>query len=974
MTRFTAIHRLLGVPPGTESPFDLLGLSPTESIDERAVESALRRQLQRLEGHPQATGHEAEEARLALHSAAAQILDPTVRSHLVRRSQFSTLSPEPIGDRAAAPGRSGATPHTSNPAFHRDALRTLVLGRGLNRRTRGALIGLARIHGLDGDAIVHELKALSAAGPSLSSRRPSPRSDVEFATAQRTIYEDIQRDADYAESRMRRRLQSVWIGAATLAIVFLSGAAIIWAIWSSSGPDVGRSVAESGAAVADEGLIDSEPGRAPDADEARPRSAALLEEKAEPAAPGRLSAEVLLTHLRDVVDMYVRSPGDAAWRFEDAAERLQSWWTTYDQAALIAMNSKAVELAHLMTPESRSSERILSALAAGLAPLQDSDAVIGASDVWPAVWSAGVLTRLAVDRQLPTSSLRRIDSELTGALSQRRRSGEAAFHGGALDAVEALRRRLPISETEAGPPQKAWERWLTALDRVTIERAGDDPERLAAREGMILAACERIFSEGPSPAIDPAAREVLVALLEAPEWPSGESGAAPTASQLRLLRWFSDPAIQSGDLAVVVEWLGEGAGPAIGQREFSLPRNASAQRRAEARARLAEIWGLTHLTADEGLAITWASAARDAISNESIGASLAGDFAEAVLLARLCEAAALRWGYEESGAMQAMEQAEESRQRVMDAAREAAAAVGRDVRSDGFWAERYLGLARGDVEGRLNALGRMERMNDRLGPVDAEVLAEAAMFPEPAPVKSAAQRQVVRRRDEFWMVKGVLDALVRAPRSHENMRLVENITGATLSRDLGREWSDAARRLALEKLLRMLSQRRTAAAGDAAASELADCYTARRAALLERTGAGDGDSASDVETRGDPLRAAERLREHWRREAGRFAGLQQGWRSPSALDRRHAGRMEIAEGVVQRFAAAQVGVAEALASVVASERPSRRPAIEELMSRLGGERRRAETVAGQIRATERVLLGLWMVRFGVEMPSEEETS
>jgi hypothetical protein len=86
------------------------------------------------------------------------------------------------------------------------------------------------------------------------------------------------------------------------------------------------------------------------------------------------------------------------------------------------------------------------------------------------------------------------------------------------------------------------------------------------------------------------------------------------------------------------------------------------------------------------------------------------------------------------------------------------------------------------------------------------------------------------------------------------------------------------------------------------------------------------------------------------------------------IDRRRSGRLSLASGPVQRFAAEQSSIAEVMGYVVASERPSRAPDINAALDRLASERRLASSVFEQIEATERAMLALWMIRFGEQLP------
>lgn len=82
--RISPIERFLGPAEASGGPFALLAL-PVEHVDDDAILVALDRQVDRVNAHVERDTPEADEVRLALHAAAAQLLDPVVRRHLLLR-------------------------------------------------------------------------------------------------------------------------------------------------------------------------------------------------------------------------------------------------------------------------------------------------------------------------------------------------------------------------------------------------------------------------------------------------------------------------------------------------------------------------------------------------------------------------------------------------------------------------------------------------------------------------------------------------------------------------------------------------------------------------------------------------------------------------------------------------------------------------------------------------------------------------
>lgn len=135
MTRPAPIQRFFGELPASADPFDLLGIDPDACTDD-AVHAALRRRLERLSAHPQSRSPEADEVRLALHVAGAQLLDARVRAELIhdRRLARSRV--------AASQGDASPRQATPRSPFEDAALWAIASAGGWNaiaKRRLGAL-------------------------------------------------------------------------------------------------------------------------------------------------------------------------------------------------------------------------------------------------------------------------------------------------------------------------------------------------------------------------------------------------------------------------------------------------------------------------------------------------------------------------------------------------------------------------------------------------------------------------------------------------------------------------------------------------------------------------------------------------------------------------------------------------------------------------------------------------------------------
>ena len=107
--RHRPVERFLGPQEAAGGPFALLGISP-DRCNEGSVLLALERQLDRVNAHAQCDTPEADEVRLALHAAAAQLLDPFVRRHLIARwSKDRGVASRRAGDGPSVGAAAGAS-------------------------------------------------------------------------------------------------------------------------------------------------------------------------------------------------------------------------------------------------------------------------------------------------------------------------------------------------------------------------------------------------------------------------------------------------------------------------------------------------------------------------------------------------------------------------------------------------------------------------------------------------------------------------------------------------------------------------------------------------------------------------------------------------------------------------------------------------------------------------------------------------
>lgn len=159
------IVRFLGEDAGQGGPFALLGLRhEIGSVTE--IQRARLRRLRQVDCHPQRATPDADEVRLAIHSAASQLLDPALRSQLAIRWPEGTPVDVP---KAWTPTRAM---HRVTPALMRRARLIVGSSGGWNASARRRLAHLARINRLNAMEIIQQL---GAGSPSRASRDDSSR-------------------------------------------------------------------------------------------------------------------------------------------------------------------------------------------------------------------------------------------------------------------------------------------------------------------------------------------------------------------------------------------------------------------------------------------------------------------------------------------------------------------------------------------------------------------------------------------------------------------------------------------------------------------------------------------------------------------------------------------------------------------------------------------------------------------------------
>lgn len=671
----------------------------------------------------------------------------------------------------------------------------------------------------------------------------------------------------------------------------------------------------------------------------------------------------LLRVLRSTLEENAASETERAWRFEQAVHSLADSWAFFDRATVEEGNRLIAQHVLLASRWPGGADAPLAAVGKGLERLA-SGARAAAHEIWPAAWSAGAMSEIAA---LPDASAA-IRGRAQAALGAARLPDSGGFWTGARAALTLLPSRIAgLGETSGDVGGAgAWRRWSQAAESAWSD---DRP----AQERAVLRAVGDLLAAASTRPSDPQTRSIILAMLAPLDW--SEQGAARAA----VVSWLDDKdRIGPRELAAVTQWMVSGAPAASIGVDHVLPAQADDEARARLRDNLAARWALKSPAMAADAHRAWIAAARSALS---LGAQGGPDaFARAAQLARLSEAAALLHRGEAAQARVAVAKA--STGRAAGSGGAPVGALGADAAGrDGRWAAKFLGARRNAAERRA-ALAALSVQGGSLGVVDAETLVEAALFGAPVDVRDTALRIAERYATQPTVANALLEFLPRAPRTAAAGRLYERAARASLPPVRDKNWPIAARRALVARLLESLDAGDGLSSIDEWAGVIADAYSGWSVTLSAASprstrapsdatpdeSAPESESAAPRAVALDPADAAAAALNDLRAEAA-ASGDAEAARRLRALDRRHGARRTLAEGGLQAFVAEQCGVVEALALLIAIQRPSAAAEANKIVERAEQERRTASVVEEQMESAQRAIVELWIVLLGEGGPA-----
>lgn len=987
--RESPVDRFLGASADESDPLRLLGLRDREVLDQAAVALALRERLATIDRHPEARTPGADEARMALHAAAATLGAAIAATPWAfRRAGRPAAGGAPGDDDASGdrsthqhpdqhedqhpdrhahqpvdsagelfpPGLHGAGPEHDGPltdpalrSLVEDARAVIAAHGGWSARAARHVAMIAHSRGLPATAVPEALAAIEAAAPHAPAASwpvvlPAPVVLHETVAAPRAPWApsassvptaSVPRHHGPAQRPGPDRTAAVAIALGLVTIVAIISAAALLVIRSTGRDDPGlpldRSQAGGSVPKPSPGLTSAAGAAATAASERTPvsRSERNLSD------PGALLREF------QAVALAVRmSSGDGGgtliWegsvvRFAELADRLASGWAALEPDAHAAMQASIADAAR-SAADPAASAGLIEAVAA-TAPESAGDT--GAVSISRAIWAAGTLVRLRGERELTGESLRRIDE----ALARRGVAGAVGFtfDRGAAEAAVRLGERLATGQPPAGlGPWREWVTCVLALDRATDRRPG------APRDLLILGALDRLIRRPFDPAQGVETAGVIGLLAGSITWSEG------SASRGWLLAAFDDSGVSTPALAALTGALTTRTGLAGVTAAMALGPGASDLDRRRLRDRYAGLWML-----DGGpMGATPLESAAEAIDAAPWPSGQTGHLARAAAMATWNAGAALAWRNDpDAGAL------------LIDLTAAplalAAAASGRTAHPLGDaaaqrppWARDYLDAGQ-NIPVRQALLEQLAQRSGRLAVVEAEALVVEAVRGSPKPIRDRARELARRFADDPAVVNGFLEQADRIPRTRENAELLAVVTRSAIPAADSPLWEAEVPRALASRLLDLIAADGPLRAIDGLAAMIADAYAAA---------SGQGRSSGPASPEALPGYARS-IADRWAQSLGALAPPPEPELSPDAIDRRRVARLSVAEGPIQRFNAEQLALVETMAAVISAESPASAARAVELYRSLVDSRRRAADIFEQIAEAEHAALELWRLRF-----------
>ncbi len=433
----STIAQFLGSDAARGGPTALLGL-PDDDFTDFDIITARDRRMRLIDRHPQAQSHAADEVRLALHAATAQLLNPAIRSHLRRGAVSNARESAMVG-------------------LEQDVILTLAMYGGWTRRSLPRLMALAHSRGLKATDVAEMLRRLS--------RRRSPAaagSDARNAVAAAHVF---------VPAGSTGPGPAIAIGAVAVILIVI---AVSFILVFSGGPKP--------AAIA--------PGTSPLSQVETPGHSPLTltndtappQAGAETPAAERIKPDAILDTLLEAIARSQADIEQANTLAVAATDALSYAWLELPMPVRTRALDAIIELMYRLGGPTGDARELLSSISRGSIALRSPRSDLSEEQVARGVWSVGVLARLRRERDFSAQTYALIDRWLGTALGGTR-PAQMSFSGGALAALTSIMEPLANQSSDRS---NAWFGWARATNAVTSSDASRRVTLLARGAELLM--------------------------------------------------------------------------------------------------------------------------------------------------------------------------------------------------------------------------------------------------------------------------------------------------------------------------------------------------------------------------------------------------------------------------------------------------------------------------------------------------------
>lgn len=902
-------------------PETMLGTAPGAPRD--AVLIALRHRLALIERHPDNVDDDALLMGRVLRSVAAQMIDGPGAEW--SEELEAELHHQPHGHAHAAPIRIKHADHIPSEAgkLFRKQARALVAVNGTTPQTIAQLYALADADGLPPSDVEDFLAELitPVQGDEEDRQHRAQTAQAHTHTGSDYTYKP---GPDPAAQRLLLAIGAI----ITLAIVAAAIAAIVIITGKQANPSGAGNTPDSPAS-AKPGTGTSTPNAAPQTPETPPTRV----RPSPPTADGPPDGRVFARSLNDALNANVPAP-QRERTILSGIDTLRRWWPRIDPGSRIAAVQAILNGAIDLSQSDATRESLISALKK--MPVESATPAA----IWHEAASVGLASVLIRERELPAPVIQTCKDILSAATGSAVRRNNSTFEEGAVDALVAMPQRLLTKPDQPSAVTRAQaDGWLTALRAAVAAGSADDAAKRS--DTAILNTVERLLTSAPNASESRAVFDFAGALLIQVRFREGDPGRE------RVLSWFADTRFTVSDIHLITSAVATRSAAAGIEATMVLSPAATQAQRDDLRAKYAEAWARPTVAAPSpsgGSNSDWFDAARSILAESNQATGDLEQLTAAAKLAAVNQAASLR----SRGLPAAV-----SPPPINTGSSTIKISYNTSGNGDGEWARRFLTESRTSAA-RLGRITEFEQLASP-GPVDCEVLAEAALTGT-GETRAAAQRAALKRTEEAAMVNAVLEALPKVRRNANAGDFLGQFTLAGTLPVTSERWSIHFRKALIERLLTLLSAANATVAADRVSASLAEEWATIAGSAVTQVQETEGPTESVLAA----AHAYNVLITQIRQQVPAPTALIH----PDMLDRAHAGRLLVANGLPQAFAANQVSAVEALAVLIAAERPAATDQCRALIAAMTQERAAARSIAVQIRITEATALRLWAIRLG----------